>query len=325
MADEKHVERLKRGVKEWNQWRQEHPGLKPDLSGADLSLANLSGADFGDANLGYADLTGTDLGGAYFSGANLGGADLRDADLSGADLGGAYLYSAYLNGTDLDGVDLANTYFQDTVFIWVDLSSVKGLKTAIHGGPSTVNINSVILPHEESIRNHFLRGTGFSDQFIDYLPSLMNTPIQYQSCFISYSSKDDSFAKKLYADLQKSGVRCWFALHDLKWGEHIRPGIDKAIHLHERVLLILSRHALASGWVEDEVKKALSKERKQKQTVLFPVRVDKAILESPLDWATEIRHERNIGNFTRWKDDAAYQQAFARLLQDLKVTKPSTG
>jgi hypothetical protein len=70
--------------------------------------------------------------------------------------------------------------------------------------------------------------------------------------------------------------------------------------------------------MEREVKAALAKERKEKRTVLFPVRVDRAVFDNPFDWATEIRHERNIGNFTRWKDHDEYQQSFARLLRDLQ-------
>jgi hypothetical protein len=49
--------------------------------------------------------------------------------------------------------------------------------------------------------------------------------------------------------------------------------------------------------VEREVKAALAKERKEKRKVLFPIRVDKAVFESPFDWAAEIHHERNIGDF----------------------------
>ena len=67
------------------------------------------------------------------------------------------------------------------------------------------------------------------------------------------------------------------------------------------------------------MKTALAKERKEKRIVLFPVRLDKAVLESPLSWATEIRHERNIGDFTRWKQHDEYQKAFDRLLRDLKA------
>jgi TIR domain-containing protein len=77
-------------------------------------------------------------------------------------------------------------------------------------------------------------------------------------------------------------VRCWFAPEDLKWGERIRTGIDEAIRLYDKLLLILSKSSVASGRVEREVKMALAKERKEKRTVLFPVRVDRADLRVPL-------------------------------------------
>jgi len=50
------------------------------------------------------------------------------------------------------------------------------------------------------------------------------------------------------------------------------------------------------------------------------MRIDKAVFESPFDRATEIHHERNIGDFTRWKQHDEYQQAFARLFLDLQAT-----
>lgn len=59
----------------------EEGGEKADLSGADLSRANLIGADLSRVNLSRANLRGADL-----SGANLGGANLSGADLHGANL-----------------------------------------------------------------------------------------------------------------------------------------------------------------------------------------------------------------------------------------------
>jgi TIR domain len=69
---------------------------------------------------------------------------------------------------------------------------------------------------------------------------------------ISYSSKDDAFAKRLYADLQNTGVRCWLAPHDLPIGAKTWDAIDAAIRVRDKVLLILSKNAIASDWVEDE-------------------------------------------------------------------------
>ena len=43
MADEKHLAILMQGVEAWNKWRDENLDIPPDLSGADLKVANLSG------------------------------------------------------------------------------------------------------------------------------------------------------------------------------------------------------------------------------------------------------------------------------------------
>jgi hypothetical protein len=89
----------------------------------------------------------------------------------------------------------------------------------------------------------FLRGCGLPDNWIEYLPSLLNEPVKFYSCFISYSSKDEEFAKRLHADLQNSGVRCWFAPEDMKIGDKIRPVIDESIRVYDKLLLILIRQA----------------------------------------------------------------------------------
>src|SRR5215212_7048088 len=120
----------------------------------------------------------------------------------------------------------------------------------------------------------FLGGVGLPQALIDYLPSLLNQPIQFYSCFISYSSKDQGFVERLHADLQNKGVRCWFAPHDMPIGAKILDALDEAIRLRDKVLLILSEGAIASDWVEGEVTRALDEERQRKKVVLFPIRLD---------------------------------------------------
>ena len=93
------------------------------------------------------------------------------------------------------------------------------------------------------------------------MKSLVVSPIEYYSCFISYSSKDEDFAKRLYADLQTEHVRCWFAPEDLKIGEKFRPRIDEAIRWYDKLLLVLSENSVNSPWVEKEVETAFEKER----------------------------------------------------------------
>ncbi len=315
MANQDHLGLLKQGVDEWNQWRRENPGLRPDLNGADLSRANLWGADFSDADLSRANLNGAELNGATLWDANLVQTDLTQADLTEAQIIGASLTQAILREAKFFKAVIAYTVFGD-----VDLSSVKGLDTVKHDGPSTIGIDTIVRS-QGKVPEIFLRKAGVPDSIIEAIPALVGflKPIDFYSCFISYSSKDQDFAECLYADLQSKGVRCWFAPEDMDIGDKIRPRIEESIRLYDKLLLVLSKSSVASGWVEREVKTALARERKEKRLVLFPVRIDGAVFESPLSWATEIRHERNIGDFTRWKDHDTYQKAFNRLLRALKA------
>ena len=302
MTDEEAVKRLKRSVVEWNAWREAHPGATDaNLSDADLRDANLIAANLFGANLFGADLIGAKLIRAQLSRANLVRAKLSDADLSEAKLIGANLSGAVLS---------------DTIFGNVNLSGVIGLETCRHLGPSTIDHRTI--EKSGQLPLSFLRGVGLPDRLINYLPSVFDQAIQYFSCFISYSAIDEEFAKRINSDLQNSGVRCWFAPHDLPIGEGILEGIDAAIRVRDKVLLILSEHSIRSGWVKDEVNTGFEEERKRGQNVLFPVRLDDAVMTTNEPWAAKLR-ARNIGDFRRWKDHDAYKQSFERVVRDLKV------
>jgi uncharacterized protein YjbI with pentapeptide repeats len=335
MADEEQVKLLRQGAEKWNDWREVAKPAAIDLFRADLSGANLSEADLTGAILGRAKLSGADLSYAALTWANLESADLREASLSGAQLDfanlcganlsearlvDAFLVRANLSWANLNRTNLQSALLVETVFGDVDLSATVGLETCQHEGPSIVGFRT--LQRSGPLPLKFLRGVGLPDVLIDYLPSLLNKPIQMYSCFISYSSKDDDFTQRLHADLQNKGVRCWFAPHDMPIGAKIWDAIDEAIKHRDKVLLILSENSIASDWVEDEVNKAFAEERDRKQTVLFPARIDNAVMDATEPWARKLRDQRNIGDFTQWKDHGAYQKSLDRLLRDLAVKTP---
>ncbi len=204
------------------------------------------------------------------------------------------------------------------MFARVDLRQAKGLLNLVHAGPSRVELHTVQLPSDGSAI-HFLRGAGVPDSWIALYRAEMMSPIVYHSCFISYSGQNKLLARRLHADLQDEGVRCWFAPKDLKIGDTFRARIDEAIHLYDKLLRILSEQAVASTWVESEVEAALEKEARQKRAVLFPIRIDGSILTTSEAWAATLRRTRHIGDFTNWTNPEAYQQALQRLLRDLKA------
>ncbi len=305
---------------------------KANLIGVDLSKANLLNADLSIADLNSANLRNADFSSANLIGANLIGADLIDADLIDADLISANLSNTNLRGADLSSADLSNANLSNARMAWttlgeLDLSSVKGLDTVQHDGPSNLSINT-IYKSEGNIPEVFVRGTGAPDSFIEYMHALARKPIQYYTCFISYSSKDQDFAERLYNDLQGNGVRCWYARKDLKPGDFYRDRIDESISVSDKVLLILSEHSVKSAWVEDEVERAWKREEQPAEpgepVVLFPIRLDDTVMHTERKWAATLRYLRHIGDFTGWKDHDAYQTHFQQLLHDLKQERPKT-
>ena len=85
------------------------------------------------------------------------------------------------------------------------------------------------------------------------------------------------------------------------------------------MLLILSENSVLSQWVGDETEAAFERERREGRTVLFPIRIDDAVMDSDKAWAATVRRTRHVGDFTRWKDHDSYRKAFDRLLRDLKA------
>jgi uncharacterized protein YjbI with pentapeptide repeats len=304
-----------------------------DLTGANLRQANLKSANLDGAKLNQAQLNGADLTGVSFkavhlfqadlSGVRFVGADLEWADLSGVNLAGADLSESHLVGTDLSaanlsGVNLRGAWVGDTRFGDLDLRTVKGLESLVFLKPCTVGIDTVYRSEGE-IPFSFLRGAGVPTNFIEYMRSLVGTAFDYYSCFISYSRKDQEFADRLHADLQAKGVRCWLATEDLKIGDKFRQRIDEAIRFHDKLLVVLSETSVNSSWVEKEVLTAFEKEKdKNGDPVLFPIRLDEAVMNAKQEWAGDIRRTRQIGDFRNWLDHNFYQKAFQRLLRDLQ-------
>jgi uncharacterized protein YjbI with pentapeptide repeats len=305
------------------------------LSDLNLSKANLRGADLRGSRLSHVDLTRTDLKGALLAASvwlevDLVGADLSHADLSfsrvaRSNLTDAKLVSSCLFGTILQQTVVINADFGEARSrrtVWSDMSllQARNLDRVYHSSPSTLGLDTIIESHGQ-IPEVFLRGCGVPDEIIAYVRSLAlsASPIQLYSCFISHSSKDTEFCQRLHNDLQAAGVRCWFAPEDLKIGDRFRDAIESAIRVHDKLLLVLSDNSVNSSWVRVEVESAVDREDRQGVQVLFPVRLDDAVMDASQAWAADIRRQRHIGDFSGWKHHDQYQRSFERLLRDLRA------
>jgi uncharacterized protein YjbI with pentapeptide repeats len=304
---------------------------RADLRGADLRGATLVRANLYRAGLIGAGLISAGLIGAELQGADLHGADLRGAYLSHANLSGAALYGADLSRANLSGAYLSHANLSDarvslTVFADVDLSDVRGLDSVKHGGPSSIGLDTIYRSNGK-IPETFLRGAGVPENFIAYMRSLTSSAFEFYSCFISYSTADQPFADRLYADLQARSVRCWFAPHDMKAGRKVHEQIDEAIRVYDKLLLILSDTSMNSPWVKTEIANARAREQQQRRQMLFPISLvpfegikswKLFDADAGIDAAREIR-EYYVPDFSNWKDHDSYTAAFGRLVGDLKA------
>lgn len=107
-----------------------------NLSGVDLRNARLTGANLYGADLADADMAGADLDHAVVSDVSLSGADLHDASFFGANLGLSRLDNTNLTGADLDkanlthadlrDADLTNAFTGLAILEGADLKGIKG-------------------------------------------------------------------------------------------------------------------------------------------------------------------------------------------------------
>jgi hypothetical protein len=125
----------------------------------------------------------------------------------------------------------------------------------------------------------------------------------------------------------------WFAPEDIKGGEKLYEQIDRAIHLHDRLIVVLSEASLNSEWVRTEIRRARKAEVRDRRRKLFPIRL--VSFDTLREWecfdadvgkdlAVEVR-EFFIPDFTHWRDDTRFEAEFRGLLRGLQAAPNDEG
>lgn len=144
MGDQNHRRIFLQGINFWNDWREQNPNVRPDLSHenlADWNAAAIRQWDMGadGVNLENANLWNTNLTGAGLIFANLKNAILIQSNLEKACLIGANFENANLSNANLRGAKLKNASLENANVSGVKYSrfaKYRGIRTATcYGSP----------------------------------------------------------------------------------------------------------------------------------------------------------------------------------------------
>jgi hypothetical protein len=112
----------------------------------------------------------------------------------------------------------------------------------------------------------------------------------------------------------------------MQGGKKLIEQIDRAIQLHDKLLIVLSKSSLASNWVQTEIKRARRKERQTRERKLFPIRLCNMDTlkawecfdsDTGRDIAEETR-EYFIPDFSGWTKTGMFEAEFKHLCRDLR-------
>ena len=123
--------------------------------------------------------------------------------------------------------------------------------------------------------------------------------------FLSHSSKDKPFVRRLAADIEAAGHTTWLDERDIKAGQDIIGSISAGISTADCLVVVLSSAAVQSGWVDKEWKIKVWEEIQARDTKVVPILLEKC--EIP-----EFLRTKKYANFT-----GEYERGISEILDAL--------
>lgn len=292
MADRETVQRLARGVTEWNAFRTDARG-PVSLTHIELRHADLHGADFHEVDFDKATFTNVDLrhanfrrarvngvraldtsfDGACFAGAEFKGTDLwkvclrdgdltgieafelkiRDAILTGAKLDGGRWRSSHVYNSDLRGVTATATTWHDRMML--KRVTVEAPRLAeLSAAGCALELPNLSKPDDWlDCRAFAVRRDEEEFGVILHEHEKFWIPEGRWDFFISYASTDgDAIAAPLAGALIERGQRVWLDGLELDAGDDLPSRIGFGIAGSVHGIVILSKDYFGREWTERE-------------------------------------------------------------------------
>jgi len=115
--------------------------------------------------------------------------------------------------------------------------------------------------------------------------------------FISHSSHDKKFASMLVEELKTDETEPWIDHEQIYAGDDVLDKIGEGLSTMDIFVLLISRTALSSLWVDLETKAAQIKEIRERRSIILAYRLDDISLDE-IPWFLQMKHvpviNRNI-------------------------------
>ncbi|PRY22737.1 TIR domain-containing protein [Spirosoma oryzae] len=118
--------------------------------------------------------------------------------------------------------------------------------------------------------------------------------------FLSHTSVDKPFVRKLAADLRNYGHTVWIDEAEINIGDSLIGKIREGLDVVDYVAAVLSKASIQSEWVKKELEIASNKEIKQKRVIVLPLVIEEVempgFLEGKLygDFTSEDKYEPTL-------------------------------
>ncbi|CAA7386752.1 toll/interleukin-1 receptor domain-containing protein [Chryseobacterium fistulae] len=134
--------------------------------------------------------------------------------------------------------------------------------------------------------------------------------------FLSHTSVDKPFVRKLSADLRNNGHTVWIDEAEINIGDSLIGKIREGLDSVDYVAVILSKASIQSEWVKKELEIASNKEIKEKRVIILPLIIEYVEMPSFLEG-------KLYGDFSDKEKYKATLQLLLRSLANSKIIKKS--
>lgn len=130
---------------------------------------------------------------------------------------------------------------------------------------------------------------------------------QERVAFISHSTRDKPFVRRLAADLVAHGVKVWLDEQRLLVGDSVPEKIAQGLAESDFFLIVVSANSVESEWVKKELSSALVHEIERRKVTVLPIRIDDAKMPNSI-------HDKLYADFR-----GSYENGFRKLLDSIKA------